>query len=120
MNRLALLAVLPLTLAAAKSDPLAGRTPGPAQRCIDPAFSNSNATIEDGGLIIVRDTPRRWWVARPIGPCPSLQSLNTLIIERWGSQLCRNDRFRVLGPGQVLASAPCRFGDFVPYTRAAK
>ena len=117
MKRLALVALLPLALTAAKSDPLAGRIAGPPQQCINPS-STTNAAIADEGMVVWRESGRRWWVARPIGPCPSLRPMNTLIIERWGSQLCRNDRFRVLTPGQAIASAPCRFGDFVPYTRA--
>lgn len=116
MSRIALAALLPLALTAATSDPLAGRVAGAPQQCIDPR-SNTNAVIEEGGRILWRDG-RRWWVATPVGPCPSLRPMNTLIIERWGAQLCRNDRFRVITPGQMIPSAPCRFGDFVPYTKA--
>ena len=50
--------------------------------------------------------------------CPALRPLTTLVVDRYGTQLCRNDRFRVLEPNGIIPSAYCRFGTFVPYTKA--
>ena len=113
----AVAAVALLPLAAAASDPLAGRVAGKPQRCIAVSLTNGPNVIDrrtiqyDGGTrggTIYRTT---------IESCPSLRPLTTLIVDIYGSQVCRNDRFRVLEPGLSIPSAYCRFGDFVPYTK---
>ena len=38
-----------------------------------------------------------------------------LIVDLYGTQLCRNDRFRTITPNAIIASGTCRLGDFVPY-----
>lgn len=118
-HRLLLVAALSLALLAAKSDPLAGRVAGPPQQCIDPSFADG-PEVTDNGLIIYRENGRRWWVTRPVGKCPSLRPYTTLIIERWGSQLCRNDQFRTREANDIIPSAYCRFDQFVPYTKPGK
>ncbi|MCH7863407.1 MAG: hypothetical protein IH998_17535, partial [Proteobacteria bacterium] len=50
--------------------------------------------------------------------CPGLRPYPTLIVEVHGSQLCRNDRFRVLDPGSSIPGAYCMFGKFTPYEKA--
>ncbi|HVF93844.1 MAG TPA: hypothetical protein VM900_05985 [Sphingomonas sp.] len=113
----ALLPALMLALVAAADDPLARRTAGPPQPCIDPNLASS-PQITDQGTIIYRGTAKRLWVSTPVGHCPMLRPFTTLIIERFGSQLCRNDRFRVLEPGATIPSAACRFGEFVPWDKS--
>lgn len=101
---------------AAKSDPLAGRVAGPPQRCIGRP-GNQGPVIADEGLILYRTTGKRIWRATVIGPCPGIRPFNTLILEVYGSQLCRNDRFRTLPPQSIIPSAYCRFGEFIPYDK---
>lgn len=48
---------------------------------------------------------------------PVAGPLTTVIVEMRGSQLCRNDQFRVLTPGTSIPSGYCRLGKFTPYTR---
>ena len=109
----ALGAVLLLPLAAAASDPLAGRVAGPAQECID--GSASGPMIVDAGTVIYRSGATLY--RSTIQGCPALRPVTTLIVERFGTGLCRNDRFRVLEPNAIIPSASCRFGAFVPYTK---
>ena len=112
MIRLA--AAAALALAAGPADPLAGRIAGPARQCVDLDRLGGPDVLRDG-RIVYRWTQRRWWVTRPVGRCPSLRPLTTLVVEVYGTQLCRNDRFRTAEPGSVVPSPTCRFGDFVPY-----
>ena len=105
-----------LASAAAAKDPLAGRTTGEPVRCMDDTFS-SGPTIIDRNTILYSGTGRRMWVTHPAGTCRSLEPFTTLIVEKWGSQTCAGDRFRVLEPGTSIPSAYCRFGPFVPYTK---
>ena len=116
MSRTLALPALLLALVAAKDDPLAGRVAEAPVQCIDPSFANG-PQITDQGTIIYRPTGKRLYVTTPIGPCPSLRPFTTLIVERFGSQQCRNDRFRVLEPTSRIPGPFCRFGSFVPWVK---
>jgi hypothetical protein len=119
LKPLALLA-LALPLVAAKSDPLAGRVAGPPQNCVSLSQTNGPSIIDEHTILYTEGAGRRIWKTGPVGACPSLAPLNTLIVDVYGGQLCRNDRFRVLTPGTTIPSAYCRFTQFTPYTKAAK
>ena len=117
MRRAAALLLGMLVLPGAAKDPLAGRVAGDPVRCISDSVASSGPTIVDERTILYRQTGRRIWVAHPVGACPSLRPFTTLVVEKWGSQTCANDRFRVLEPGTTIPSAYCRFGDFIPYDK---
>ncbi|KQO51073.1 hypothetical protein [Sphingomonas sp. Leaf257] len=110
---------LTLTLSAAKSDPFAGRVAGPPVQCVDTSTTMSGPVIADKGVIVI-NAGRRVWRAKIRGQCFGIQPFNTLLIDRWGSQVCRNDRFRVLQQGLSIPSAWCFFDGFVPYDRVKK
>lgn len=97
---------------------LAGHAPGKTSQCIDPKFA-------DGPQVIGHDTllyrqGGTIWKANVIGPCPALDDDVTVIVDMWGSQLCRNDKFRVLEPGATIPSAYCRLGAFQQYLPVKK
>lgn len=98
----------------AERDPLAGRVAGEPVNCIS-LNRNTSPEIVDGRTILYRETNRRVWRTGPVDACPSLRPLQTLIVEVYGSQLCRNDRFRVLQPGTSIPGPICRFDRFTPY-----
>lgn len=101
---------------AKERDPLAGRVAGKPAECISLSH-NSSPTIIDRRTILYRESGRRVWRTGPIGECPALRPMNTLIIEVFGNQLCRNDRFRVLEPNAGIPSGVCRFDRFTPYDK---
>lgn len=109
------LALLP----AATTDPLAGRIAGAPVDCIDLARQGGPEIVDDH-TILYRESGRRTWLARPIGTCPSLRPLQTLIVEVYGGRVCRLDRFRVLTPGMTIPSAYCAFDRFTPYDKPAR
>lgn len=113
------IAALALPLLAARSDPLAGRVAGEPQRCITLSPTNGPSIVDAHTILYTEGAGRRIWKTGPVGACPSLEPLTTLIVEVYGGQLCRNDRFRVLTPGTSIPSAYCRFTPFTPYTRPA-
>lgn len=119
MRGAVVLATLALTLTAAKSDPLAGRTAGPARECLDDFDASSGPAIVDQNTIIYRPTSRRLWVVHPDGPCPALRPDSALIVIHYGGQTCAGDRFRVRNPESPIPSNFCRFGKFIPYDRTA-
>lgn len=110
---------LTLTLSAAKSDPFAGRVAGPPAQCVDTSTTMSGPVITDKDVIVI-NAGRRIWRAKVRGQCAGIQPFNTLMIERWGSQVCRNDRFRVVQPGLSIPSQWCFFDGFMPYDRVKK
>ena len=103
-------------LGAGKSDPLAGRIAGPPVRCIDLQRLNG-PEIVDSQTILYHQSGKRTWKTEPVGECPSLRPLDTLIVDVYGGQLCRNDRFRTVSNGLSIPSGYCRFRDFTPYDR---
>ena len=116
IGRIGILAALALTLAAGKSDPLAGRVAGTPQECIPlPRFDGPQ--IVDARTILYRHTGRTIYRTGPVDGCPALRPLTTLVVEVYGGQLCHNDRFRVLEPGTTIPSASCRFDRFTPYEK---
>lgn len=98
----------------AERDPLAGRVAGEPVQCVT-LNRNTSPQIVDASTILYRETNRRVWRTGPRGNCPALRPLTTLIVEQYGPQLCRNDRFRVLEPNSTIPSGVCLFSEFTPY-----
>jgi hypothetical protein len=101
---------------AGKSDPLAGRVAGTPVRCIDLQQLNG-PEIVDSQTILYRQSGKRIWKTGPVGECASLRPFDTLIVDVYGGQLCRNDRFRTVSVGMSIPSGYCRFRDFTPYDK---
>ena len=117
--RMITLAALAMTLMAGRADPLADRVAGTPVDCIDLSRING-PDIVDANTILYRQSGKRIWVTGPVGECPSLRTRDTLIVDVYGSRLCRNDRFRTVTPGLSIPSGVCRFGRFVPYDRVSR
>jgi len=92
------------------------RTPGKPTDCINSTTNNDGPQIIDHKTVIYRQG-QRVWVNNLEAECPGLAPFNTLIVELHGSQICRNDLFRMLEPGSRIPGPICRFGKFTPYTR---
>lgn len=113
------LALAALALAAGRDDPLAGRIAGKPVECIDQHFTQG-PTVIDGQTILYAETGRRIWRTGPIGSCPGLEPISTLIVEIRSGQLCHNDRFRTLRPGESIPGPYCRLDRFTPYDKPAR
>ena len=116
LGRTAVIAALALALGASRDDPLAGRIAGTPVGCIDIARVQG-PTIIDATTILYRQSGKRTWRTGPVGSCPQLRPFATMIVDVYGGQLCRNDRFRLVEPGLSIPSAYCRFSDFTPYDK---
>lgn len=94
-----------------------GLVAGKPQTCI-------GSTDADGPQVIAPDTlvyraAGRTWVTQAVG-CP-LGRDPLIVVNMFGSQLCRNDTFRTFQRGSVAVPGPiCRFGDFTPYAKPPK
>jgi hypothetical protein len=96
---------------------LVGRTAGEPRECIAADFAKDPQII-DRRTILYRNVGRVLWRNDLPENCPMLGPHETLSVELWGSQLCRNDLVRVIYPGTGSSSGPCRLGKFTPYRKA--
>lgn len=96
---------------------LAGAPTGPAQACVSPGHGEA-LTVIDRQTVAYR-SGRTVWVNRLPGPCPSLSPTATIIIERFGTQVCRGDRIRTIEHGLSIPSGACLLGAFTPHRAPA-
>jgi hypothetical protein len=92
-----------------------GRVAGMPQSCIT-VFSDERLTVIDE-TAVVYDQGKVIWVARP-GDERSLRSDDILVVERTGSQLCKQDVVRTVDRTGGFLTGLVFLGDFVPYRRA--
>lgn len=99
------------------AEALAGRTPGPATRCI-PNYRAGNMQVIDDDTILFRDG-RTVYLQRPRGGCPGLgNGSRTLVTRQFGtSELCDGDINRLVDLTAGIEGGACVFGPFVPYTK---
>ena len=102
--------------AAELADALEGYAPGTPQECM-PIDRTNGPQIIGGGVVLYRESRRRIWLARTEGECPWLRRDGILVTERFGNQMCRTDRFRLIDRGSSIPSGHCRFGSFTPYDK---
>ena len=106
-----------LALVAARGDPLAGRSAGPASQCID---LDRVEAPQPGGFcsILYRQNGRRIWQVSIERPCPSFRANDGVIAQVQGRRLCKGDLFRIRRPGYVIGGL-YRFGTFNPFDKPA-
>ena len=93
---------------------LAGRTAGPAQRCV--TYSQGEGLhIAGPNTLTLRDGRTIWVNAVP--GCSTLKSTDILVLEPVGSQYCRGDFVRTRDNRTGIPGPGCRLNDFVPYTK---
>jgi len=94
---------------------LAGRTPGAPVDCIDQSLADGPQIIDE--RTILYRSGRHVYRNTLEAACPSLDWDKVLVVELHGSQICRNDHFRVLARGTTIPGPICLFGKFVPYDK---
>ena len=95
---------------------LEGRVAGDPVSCITPFRNDSLRIIDHVG--IVYDAGKTIWVARPVNDPSTLDSDDILVIERFGTQICRQDVLKTVDRYVGNLTGLVFLGDFVPYTRA--
>ncbi|MEO6389237.1 MAG: hypothetical protein ABIT16_05940 [Croceibacterium sp.] len=91
-----------------------GRTAGEPVNCISALRSNSIEVIDHVG--VVYDAGDTVYVARASDP-RMLSTFDTLVINRYGSQLCTNDMMRTVDRYNGYITGVVFLEDFVPYTK---
>lgn len=96
---------------------LAGRTAGPAVRCL-PGFRTSQMQIIDDWTILYRDG-RTTYVQNPRGGCRGIDNGSyTMVIRQFGtSQQCDGDIAQLVDLRTGMNGGSCVFGPFTPYTK---
>lgn len=97
---------------------LAGYRQGDTQDCLPTTLDKVSPRIVDDRTIVYSRTRSEKWVSTLPTACPGLRPTSTLIVQRFGSQTCRLDRFQTIEPGLSNIPGPiCTFGTFVRYDR---
>lgn len=121
LSAAALLLAAPLAAAAvAPEDRLArltdGRIAGKPVDCL-PLSTISSVQIVDGTALVYRrgDT---LYVNRPVGGARQLDRDDILVVNQFGTQLCRQDWVRTVDRTSGFPNGVVTLGRFVPYARA--
>lgn len=115
----ALATLLALGAAPANDDPFAGRVAARTATCIG-QFDQANMRVLDERTIVYSATGRRLWRNDLPDDCPGLTRDPILVVEQFGSQLCANDRIRLVDRGSHIPGAFCRLGRFTAWERPAR
>jgi hypothetical protein len=94
---------------------IAGRTPGPAQRCVQLVPNESLRIVSPNALLY--GAGRTVWLNRPPGDCRGLRESDVLVTEPINGQHCSGDLVRSFDRYSRIPGPSCRLGEFVPYTR---
>ena len=92
---------------------LAAKPSGLAQSCVSVSPNESLAVMPDGTLGV--RTGRTLWLNDTGKACKNIRAMDTLIVERHGSQICRGDHVRAVEVSGGIPGPVCILGDFVPY-----
>ncbi len=95
---------------------LAGRVAGQPENCIPTGFIDGPQVIGDS--LVYRQNGKRLWRTQVRDRCPFLRNDQIVVSILYGTQVCRNDRFRLIDRGSRIPSGDCTFGEFVPYDKA--
>ncbi|MEQ9660982.1 MAG: hypothetical protein RLN87_00340 [Parasphingopyxis sp.] len=93
---------------------LAGKTPGPAERCIPRRF---DSTIIDEDTILFRENTSVVYRSEIPGGCPGLDHDRAIEIRQTGTHLCAGDAISVFDTQTGADYGRCSIGEFVPYRR---
>ena len=94
---------------------LAGRSPGRPQSCVTTTQLDVLKPSENAPHVLLYGTGRTVW-ANDVGSCRFRQD-DILVMQLYGSQLCRGDIVRSIDRFTKIPGAACVLNEFVPYTR---
>ena len=92
-----------------------GRDAGKPVSCVPSGLDSQRMQVIEG-TAIVYDAGSTLYVARPDDP-KSLDSNNILVINRFGSQLCKQDIIRTVDRYSGFTTGVVFLGDFTPYKK---
>lgn len=106
----------PASMEVRQASELAGRTAGPARRCV-PIERNEGLRVANGDThTILYGRGGTVWANR-LGPDCGFAQNASLIVQPVSASYCRGDLVRSIDPTSGIRGPSCFLGDFVPYTR---
>lgn len=93
---------------------LAAKPTGPARSCVSVSANETLAVMPDGTLGV--RVGKTLWLNDAGRACKGIRAMDTLIVERHGSEICRGDHVRSVGISGGIPGPVCILGDFVPYS----
>lgn len=98
---------------------LAGRVAGTPRNCVDRSRLSGPEQIGARELIY-RENGSRLWRNTLTRACSAPRGDETLVVESYGGQICRDDRFQRVNRNSGFGSGYCYLGAFTPYDRPAR
>ncbi|MBA3879020.1 MAG: hypothetical protein C0500_04825 [Sphingobium sp.] len=95
---------------------LEGRVPGKPANCISRSQVGGPEII-DNRNILYHQSGARIWRNELTDHCPTLRDNDIVVIETFGDQICRYDRFQVINRNSGIPSPYCILGRFTPYDK---
>lgn len=95
---------------------LEGRVAGKPENCISASRVNGPEIIDDRN-ILYRQSGARVWRNQLADKCAPMRDNDYLVVEAYGDQICKFDRFRVVNRNSGLPSSYCILGSFTPYDK---
>ena len=88
----------------------------PVAEAADCVYARDVRTIEvlDERGIVLRGSHDRYWVNEFKHKCAGLRKNMVMSLNRYGSQICANDRLEAKERGDIGSIASCRLGKFQP------
>jgi hypothetical protein len=93
---------------------LAGRTAGPARRCVQTVPNESLRIVSSNAFVY--GAGRTVWLNRP-ADCRGLRANDVVVTRPINGQHCRGDLVQTIDRYSQIRGPGCRLGDFIPYTR---
>ena len=95
---------------------LAGYAARGTEDCLPTSYDQVAGRVVDPSHIVYTRTRSEKWVNTLDAPCPGLRPQNTLLVEQFGSRVCRLDPVRDLGTQPTFIAGPrCPLGAFTRY-----
>lgn len=94
---------------------LAGRTPGPAERCVSLSPANSLRPSDADRHTLIYESGATVWANR-LGQC-AFDNDDVLVTEPTGSYYCKGDLVRSFDRTSHIPGPTCVLDEFIPYRR---
>ena len=98
----------------------AGKVAGQPQSCL-PFYRSNDMVVVSEDTVAFKQGRSRVWVNHMQGACSNLdRGSNALVTRTSTTSLCRGDIATVIDTSTRIPVGSCEFGDFVPFTMAAR
>lgn len=98
---------------------LAGKVPGPPEKCLPSYRTNETIRVSDN-ILLYRASRNLVYRNDLKSSCPGLaRDSDIMVVRQFGSSTCSGDFFHLVDRSSGIRGPTCVFGEFVPYRKPA-